>query len=98
MHNFVKVRHSVRPGFAESARRYFGLPLSANDALRLLDRGITGAHLEGLQSMQFRFTPDELVELADHGVSLRHVAQLSDSGYRDLACKDIISLVSRGAC
>ena len=44
----------------------------------------------------YRFTPDELIQLHDHGVDGKYLRTLHDSGMRNLSADQIVQLRDHG--
>jgi hypothetical protein len=61
-----------------------------------MDHGVSSRYLAGLHRLGFHPTVDELVRLADHGVSIAFIERMRQHGYTHLSVDDLIRLRDHG--
>ena len=95
--DLVRLRdHGVSSEYmaALTAARYGNV--QPREAESMMDHGVTPEYIAGLAKLGYHPSLDDLVRLADHGVSVEFIKRLRDHGYTHLSVEDLIRLRDHG--
>jgi archaellum component FlaD/FlaE len=62
----------------------------------MMDHGVSREYLMGLRRLGYHPSVDDLVRLADHGVSVAFIERMRGHGYTRLSVDDLIRLRDHG--